>query len=247
MSLNDSFKSACRVLFGSEIGELSDFKPYFLSMVDQPTLAKSALTGAQVYLSRPHYTKEARFLDVSEAASPAAAGALSINDIKDIDSALSALSEKMAYCGNKNLGRNADVAESDMCNDSISVLSSQNVIESKYVAYCNGIRKSEHTYGCQLGGEVGFAIHSQVFFYSSRCFDSYLCVKSSDLYSCFNCKNSHDAIFCFNQESASHAIGNLKLPKEKYLELKKKLLSEIAGELCEKKHFPSIFEAAGGA
>ncbi|MCX6769944.1 MAG: hypothetical protein NT051_04675, partial [Candidatus Micrarchaeota archaeon] len=195
----------------------------------------------------PYFSKSARFIDGSEALAGAASGALSINDIKDIDSALSALSEKMAYCGNKNLGRSMEVAESDMCQDSMYVLSSQNVIESKYVAYCNGIRESENTYGCQLGGEVGNSIHSQVFFYSKRCFDSYLCVKSSDLYSCFNCKNSFDAMFCFNQNSARCAIGNLALPKEKYLELKKKLLAEIAQEMHEKKEFPSIFEAAGGA
>ena len=86
-----------------------------------------------------------------------------------------------------------------------------------------------------------------MFFYSRRCFDSYLCVKSSDLYSCFNCKNTTDAMFCFNQNSARCAIGNMQLPKEEYLELKKKLLAEIAAELAAKKKYPSIFEAAGGA
>ena len=247
MKLDDSFKSTCRVLFGTEVGELEEFKLYLLEMVDQPTLVKSAISGKPVHLSSPYYSKSARFIDVSEASTPAGAGALSINDIKDIDSALLALSEKMAYCGNKNLGRNAEVSASDMCNDSIWVQSSQNVMESKYVAYCNGIRKSEYAYGCQLGGEVGSSIHSQVFFYSKRCFDSYLCVKSSDLYSCFNCKNCSDAMFSFNQNSTRCAIGNLQIPKEKYLELKKKLLSEIAQELSAKKKYPSIFEAAGGA
>ena len=247
MKLDDSFKSTCRVLFGTEVGALEGFRPYLLGMVDSPALAASALSGKTVHLSRPYYSKSARFVDVSEASTPAGAGVLSINDIKDIDSALSALSEKMAYCGNKNLGRSMEITASDMCQDSMYVLSSQNVIESKHVAYCNGIRQSENTYGCQLGGEVGFSMHSQVFFYSRRCFDAYLCVKSSDLYSCFNCKNSFDAMFCFNQNSARNAIGNLQLPKEKYLKLKKKLLAEIAAELQAKKKYPSIFEAAGGA
>ena len=244
MEIKESFKSTCRALFGQEIGELDIFKPYLLDMVDSPMLAASTISGKTIHLSRPYYGASARFIDISEAGN--AAGALTINDLKDIDSALAALREKMAYCGNKNLGRNAEVNASDMCNDSISVLSSQNVMDSKYVAYCNGIRKSENTYGCQLGGEVGSSIHSQVFFYSRRCFDSYLCVKSSDLYSCFNCKNCFEAMFCFNQSSARFAIGNLQLPKEKYTELKKKLLSEIAHELSAKKKFPSIFEAAGG-
>ena len=155
MKLDDAFKSTCRVLFGQEVGGLEEFRPYLLEMVDQPASVKSAISGKAVHLSRPYYSKGARFIDVDEAASPSGAGALSINDIKDVDSALAALTEKMAYCGNKNLGRNAEVSASDMCNDSIWVQSSQNVMESKYVAYCNGIRKSEYAYGCQLGGEVG--------------------------------------------------------------------------------------------
>jgi hypothetical protein len=244
-ALDKSFASTCRILFGQEIGPLDDYKPYLLDMLDPPAQAKSTISGKPVFLSRPYYDKSARFIDVAEANSPAA-GVLSVNDIKDADSALSALKEKFAYCGNKNLGRSMDVVGSDTCNDSLYVLSSQNVLDSKYVAYCNGIRESEATFGCQLGGEVGFAIHSQVFFFSKRCFDSYLCIKSTDLYSSFNCRNCTDAMFSFNQNSKRFMIGNLELPKEKYLGLKAKLTAEIAQELMKNKRLPSIFEVARG-
>ena len=236
MDLNENFKATCRTLFLDEIGELASFKPYLLGMVDPPMEAKSSLSGKAVHLSRQCYAKGARFIDISEVG----AGAIGINDIKDIDSLRASLGEKFAYCGNKNLGNSLDVFESDMCQDSMHVLSSQNVIESKYVAYSNGVRQSEAVFGCMLGGEVGFAIHSQVFFYSKRCFDSYLCVNSTDLYSCFNCKNCADCMFCFNQAVARNAIGNIQLPKEKYLEMKKKLVAEIAAELKAKKRFKPV-------
>lgn len=239
VDINASFKSTCRVLFGQPIGELAEFAPYLSAMVDQPQHAASALSGKKVYLSRP-YSKSAKFIDVNEATSKPSA--LSINDIKDIDGVLSALPEKLFYCGNKNLGTSMEVIESDMCNDSLDILSSQNIISSKHVAYSNGVRQSEGIFGCQLGGEVQFSMHSQVFFFSQRCFDAYLCFHSSGLYCSFNCRNCTDAMFSFNQSSKRHMIGNLELPKGKYLPLKHKLTEEIAGILKAKKSFPAVFD-----
>jgi len=239
MDIEKAFSSTCQVLFGQPIGELSDFAQYLKEMVDQPRQAASHLSGKKVYLSRPYGTS-ARFIEVNEASDRQSA--LSINEVKDIDSVLSALPQELAYCGNKNLGTSIDVFESDMCSDSLDILSSQNVISSKHVAYSNGVRKSEGIFGCQLGGEVGFSIHSQVFFYSKRCFDAYLCFHSSDLYCCFNCRNCTEAMFSFNQSSKRHMIGNLELEKGKYLQLKRKLTSEIAEVLKDKKSFPSVFD-----
>ncbi len=239
MGINETFMSACQVLFGQPIGELAEFAPYLREMVDQPAQAASNLSGKKVYLSRP-YSKEAKFIDVAEATGKPST--LSINDIKDIDSVLSALPEKLSYCGNKNLGTSVGVVESDMCNDSFDVISSQNVISSKHVAYSNGVRQSEGVFGCQLGGEVQFSMHSQVFFFSRRCFDAYLCFHSSDVYCSFNCRNCQEAMFSFNQSSKRHMIGNLEISKEKYLPLKRKLAEEIAGVLKTKKSFPSVFD-----
>lgn len=243
--IDSSFKSTCRILFGSEIGELAQFSGYLSDMVDPPMQAKSALSGKPVYLSRPYYCKGAKFLDVSELEGKQPA--LSINDIKDVDSALLALSEKFAYCGSKNMGTSVDVEKSDMCNDCLDVLSSQNVMSSKHVAYSNGIRESECVFGCQLGGEVGFSMHSQIFFYSKRCFDAYMCFHSTDAYCSFNCRNCAGALFSFNQSSKRCMIGNLELPKDKYMELKEKLAGEIGDELRAKKRFPTVFELAEGA
>ena len=244
MGVDEAFKSTCRVLFRQEIGELSRYKEYLIEMVDSPTAAKSFFSGKTVFLSRQHYCKGAKFIDAMEIAK--AAQPLSINEIKDVDSLLSAISEKFAYCGNKNLGTSLDVLESDMCNDCMGILSSQNVMASKNVAYSNGVRESEAIFGCQLGGEVGFSVHSQVFFYSKRCFEAYMCFHSTDLYCCFNCRNCTDAMFSFNQGSKRNMIGNLQLPKEKYTALKKKLCSDIVGELASKARLPSIFELSGG-
>ncbi len=243
MDLNQYFKSTCKILLGSEIGRLDEFGPYLLEIVDSPMKAKSALSGKPVYLSRPYYCKQARFVDAVEMKNP---GAISINEIKDIDSLVAAMSEELYYCGNKNLGVSQNLEESDMCNDSVNLLCTYNVMNSKNVAFSNGIRKSEYVFGCMLGGEVSFCLRCQIVFYSQRCFETYMSEKCSDAYCSFNCRNCADVMFCFNQHSKKKAIGNIELPADKYVGLKDKLKGEIAQMLKEKKSFPSLFEVAQG-
>lgn len=243
MTVYSSFPSTCQVLFGQPLGELGKFRDYLLEMIDSPLEVRSSKSGKPTYLSRSHYDRSARFLDMAEAQS--SPGMLNINQIRDIDSLLSATSEQFAYCGNKNLGVSMNIEESDSCNDSLDVLFSQNVFASKHVAYSNGIRKSDSAFGCQLGGEVEFCMRCQVTFFSKRCFEAYLSEKCTDCYFCFNCRNCTDCMFCFNQNSKRNCIGNVELPKGKYLALKRKLLAEIAERLKKNGKCESLFEIVG--
>jgi hypothetical protein len=59
----------------------------------------------------------------------------------------------------------------------------------------------------------------------------------SDCYFCHNCENCHDCLFCFSAKNLKYAVGNRELPKERYLELKKALLSRISARLEAKKDF----------
>jgi hypothetical protein len=54
-------------------------------------------------------------------------------------------------------------------------------------------------------------------------------------------------MFSFGQRSASYKIGNLALPKDKYKEIKAKLVSEMAERLQKDKTLPLLFELADGA
>ncbi len=244
MDMDGSFATTCRILFGTEIGNLSEFRPYLMEIVEKPFKAKSFLSGKDVYLARQHYSAAASFADITEMHGEKME--LDINDLKDIDSLRNALSEKFCYCGNKNLGTSIGIEESDACNDSMWVLHSQNVISSKGVAYSNGVRESEAVFGCQLGGEVAFSMRSQIFFYSKRCFETYVSERCSDSYFCFDLRNCSECMFSFNQTGNRHCIGNVELLKEEYFSLKKKLVSEIAEGLTKSKKYPSLFELVTG-
>lgn len=238
--LEDSFKTTSRILLGGEIGELGDLKGYLLEMVEKPLIVKSSFSGKEIYLSRGYYNKNARFIELENIGERAPE--LDIDEIKDLDSLLSSTKENLYYCGNHIIGNSLQVEKSDSCADGIYVLNSHQIMGGKNIAYSHGIRKGENVYGSVWSGEVGFLIKCQGLFYSKSCFDSYLAIKSRNLYCSFNCRSCSETMFSFNQVSKQFLIGNLQLPKDKYYSLKEKLLGEIRAEFERKKYFPSIFD-----
>lgn len=244
MDLNSVFIGTSRVLFGREIGGLAQFEPYLAETSQrQRTLGKSSISGKEVHFSRPYYAKGAKCAGLDEINEGKAA--LGMNDIKDIDSLLAALSEQM-YCGNKNIGMNANVQKSDTCTDCQDLLDCGQMLSCRQVAHSYAIREGEALFGCNWCGETSFGMRSGGMFFSKRCFESYLGVKCFDTYFCMNMRSCSDCLFSFNQVSKNRMIGNRALPKEKYDALKKKLLGEIAEGLAAGKRYPSLFELVEG-
>ena len=76
----------------------------------------------------------------------------------------------------------------------------------------------------------------------TRCFEGYYCNNSTDCLFSYNMGGCADTLFSFNLRSARNAIGNVELTREKYAELKEKLMGEIVEELERGKRFPSLIE-----
>ena len=144
--INADFKKTCRLLFGSEVGELKEFAPYLSEMLFPYSVERSCVSGKQVCLSGPYYPKGAKYASQEEIAEVKFAP-MNINDIKDIDSLFSAASERAVYCGNKTFGKNIGLGSGDNIADCVEVHDSYDVYSSKYVAYCSIGRYSESIYG----------------------------------------------------------------------------------------------------
>lgn len=244
--LNSAWKQTSRVLLGTEAGELADFEEYLMEMVPAPSCRKSSISGKEVHLSRPHYCKGAGFARNEELPynSPFT---LSINEIKDLDTLAAALGPQVKYVGDKNLGVCANLEKADSCTDCINILNCHQVLNSENVSHSYSIRKAKYVFGCNWLGDARFMVRTHGTFKSTRCFEAYLGMSSSDLYFSFNCRSCSELLFSFNQVSRRYMIGNLELPKDKYLALKKKLLGEASSALSTHRRHPSLFELMGGA
>ncbi len=241
-ALNRSWKSTCRVLLGDEIGELAKYEPW-LSEHRVPLLRKkSALSQKDIYCATTDYADGAEFVSLDEVDYGKKFQPLGINEIKDIDSIVGAVGERFRYCGNVVLGNSSHVENSSDVQNSFYVLGSNFIYDSEYVAYSSYCRGSKHLfavisdYSCDHLIRV-FETHKQ-----SRCLEAWKCYNSSDCYFCCSVEGSQDAMFSFNQKNKRNVIGNMELPRERYLQLKEKLVSEIREELLRNKKLLSLME-----
>jgi hypothetical protein len=235
--LNKSWKSTCRILFGEELGELSEFKEY----LSEPLVGQffeSCYSGKKIWVGSDKYNPDSRFFDFSSEISKYTkilSEPMRLDEIKDIDSLVDALKEKLVYAGCKSFGNSKNVVNSDSIMDSSNILNSSRIIRSKYVAYSYMMQYNEHCFGSTSSGE---STHIARCFYNnslSRCFEICGTIKASDSYFSYNIWSCNDCIFSFNLRSKRYMIANIQLRKERYMELKKKLLGDIADELKGKK------------
>jgi len=244
--IDASFRRLCAILFGREIGGLLEFEPYLKEAMLPYTIAKSGASGKDVCLGSPHYPKGAKFVRAEEiGGNGGAASRFGVNDIKDIDSLFRAAEEGMAYCGNKTFGRNHNIDMADNAIDCIDVYCAHNVRNVKKGAYISCVRESECVFGILAFPKINYSIRCLEGINVNRMFETYYTTHSSDMYYSFNCYNCSDVIFGFNLRGKRHVIGNVQLAPEKYFELKKKLVSEMAQLLSKNKRIFSVSDLAG--
>ncbi|MDD5337546.1 MAG: hypothetical protein PHS02_03630 [Candidatus ainarchaeum sp.] len=241
MKPQEAFRETSRVLFGQEIGELTDFADYLGEFVLPCQNRKSFISGKDVLISHNFYPSSAKFISHDEMSLLGSKFTpLETKDIKDIDSLLSAVRERVVFCGNKVLGKCENVQNVDNCVECSDVFQVHNVFHVRNSAYTSYVREADHVFGVGVHPLINYSMRCLEGIHLMRCFESFYCSKASDCYYSFNCSNSTDCFFTFNQRSARRMIGNVQLDRDKYAELKKKLLSEMADELKRKKKLFSM-------
>ncbi|HIH22752.1 TPA: hypothetical protein HA238_03425 [Candidatus Micrarchaeota archaeon] len=243
-NINDAWKSTCKIILGSEIGDLKDYEQFLKRYIEPVRKNKSLISSKDVYYGAP-YCQNAKFVSMDEI-EQMKVEPLGADEIKDIDSLINAASERIQYAGNKLGGKIQDVAGSENCSDAFFVIDSLDVYTSEYIAYCQMQKNDKYMFGCCWCTDNNFCINSSEMEYANRQFESTLSMNTSDAYYSYNCNGCQEVMFCFNRRSTRYAIGNNQLEKGKYLALKEKLLNEIVDELKKKKTVPSLIEVATG-
>jgi len=239
--LQKGWDATCRVVMGKEIGQLEDYTGWLSSQMQMPSREKSGITGKEVILASGLYPKTARFASAEEVVQNRSY-AISINDIKDLDTLLPALAERCEYSGNRFLGNTAFVDSSDLITNSQYVARSANVEKSSHVYLSWMIRKdSKYVFGSDWLAQGEFLIRVDGAHTLKRSLEAHYCVSSSDMHYCSSCIGCHDLMFSFGQRNKSHMIGNLALPKEKYAAIKAGLLGELAARLQKDKKLPALY------
>ncbi|MBS3068830.1 hypothetical protein J4441_00500 [Candidatus Micrarchaeota archaeon] len=246
-TMQKAWDSACKVLFGEQLGSLGDYSGWIGTYMPKKAVRKSHLSNRNIAVAMDEYAKAARFAAGGEIAQNREY-ALSINQMKDIESVVQAISEKCEYAADRRLGNSGAVENSDIVLDSHFVGNSANIEESQYVESSYMVRKgSKYIFGCGALGQGEFLLHVVDSFNQKRSFECSVVGESADCYFSHNCLGCRELMFCFGQRNKSYCIGNTQLEKEKYLAIKRKMLAEFAQQLKKEKWMPSLSQIAAQA
>ncbi|MFH1222646.1 MAG: hypothetical protein V1492_06205 [Candidatus Micrarchaeota archaeon] len=245
--MNKEWKSTCRILLGGEIGELKDYEEWLQHYKTPMRMEKSSISGKQVNLLTSDYCQGAKFLSFDEVVTGKKFEPLNINQMKDVDSIVESLQERAGYTGNIILGNSKFVENCSNVIDSFYVYESIIVSNSKNIGFCDTVRGSENVFGFKGAANSGYTMKGCISTNNKRSFECYFTMGCSDCYYVAKLLNCRDCLFCFGAENKTHAIGNLELPRDKYLQIKTKLLDEIREALKKEKRIFSLLDVISGA
>lgn len=239
--LDKQWTTTCRLLLGKEIGELAIYKDWLCEGLEPFETRKSALSGKEV-VAVGKYPRGTPFISFDEISHSRKFEPLSINEIKDIDSIVQAVSEKAVYTGNIVLGNSSHVEKSSGVENSHFIFASHTLHNSQDIAHTTLAREDKAIFGSVMVGESEFCIRMFNALRAQRCLEGWRIIESSDVHYSHSLEGCTECMFCFNLKGKRYCTGNAELPKDKYFELKKKLLAELADELQAKKRLRSLPE-----
>ncbi|VVC04175.1 Uncharacterised protein [Candidatus Bilamarchaeum dharawalense] len=239
--LNQSWKKTCNLLFGQEVGELTDYSKWLSGLIDSNVIRKSNVSGKDVAFSIKEYPKNAKFISFDEV-NFNQKFELDINEIKDLESLTQAISDRVYYCGNTVLGNSSHVERSANLTDCHFVTDTAQFMNSKYLAYCTVGRDSSNCFGVHGPGDTEFCIRCTQTFAVKRSFEVWSAQNCSDCYYISNLNGCSNCLFSFHLKNKKYCIGNLEIDRDKYLSIKKSLLEQMVDCLKQNKSLPSLLD-----
>jgi hypothetical protein len=240
--VNRKWHAAAKLIFGSEVGDLDEYEQWISQRHSPRSAWKSSFSEKEVVYADIAYPENALHADFLEIGLDGKYQELNINEIKDIDSIVRALGERVIYSGNIVLGNSDYIEQSTNITDCFYVYQSERCFQSKYIAHCGQVVKSECIFGSSGIGGSSFCIRPSSDMYCNRCFELSKCDYCSDCYYCHGLSGCRECVFCFGKKSARHCIGNLQLTPEKYRDIKARLVEEMHAELEKRRALPTLYQ-----
>ena len=237
--MESAFSKATGVVFGARQESMDKYGKWLMRHVNPVEECKSCASGARLLLaehshfmlfpsSRLLALREAEFLGENLKIGEDEAAAISLENAAGIIS-------KIAYfCPDWEMGNVGNLPDCLVAINSSSCYKCILPINSKLCSHYYWPRDSECLFGGNETRTSSFCINTYHSEKLTRCFEVDSSWNCSDCYFCHNCENVHDSMFCFNAKNLRYAIGNAEMPREKYMEVKKRVLAELNAQLEKK-------------
>ncbi|MFH0818267.1 MAG: hypothetical protein V1909_06580 [Candidatus Micrarchaeota archaeon] len=244
-TLERQWKLTCKAVLFDDVGELGDYEEWLSELKEEIPSEPSYLSGKDIFFHDVDYCKGSRKAAFDEIAL-GKGEPIKLPEEDDVGELTRAASKIAVYTGSVLLGNSKFVSESTGVFESMHVHDSAAVSNSEYIAHVTNSRFSKMIFGADQIAQSDFVIRACTSRKALRCFEVWQCDNASDCYYSSFLQNCQECMFCFNLIGKRHCIGNVQLTKEKYYELKKKLLGQMCSSLKKNKGLPSLLEVIAG-
>jgi hypothetical protein len=233
VALDAAFAGACKVVLGRPLsGKLTDYEGWLMRHVRAPPKGKSAASGKPLLILPILFNEPVRGTHLGEEEAKAAGKKKLVE--ADVEKLTLSNAKKMLapiayFTCDVALGNNMAVGEVVSHSDCNTVFGASTMYDSKRCAYdCWVSHEAEGMFGCDHVFYSQFCINCYRSLRLARCFEVSDSLDCSDCHFCHNCEGLSDSMFCFNAKGMKNAVGNVEMPRERYLALKRRLLDEVA-------------------
>ncbi|MEM2137802.1 MAG: hypothetical protein QW568_01825 [Candidatus Anstonellaceae archaeon] len=249
--IESAFGRTMQLLVGRQTGgKIDDYQAWLRRNVRKNEQCSSALSGKPVhrwdYASYFHLPKD-RLITYEE--SQAFGEQVKMSESEASETTLANAHEKIgriAFFTSEYVdGTNSNLIEVATSSDTVNAYRCSPIVYSKFCAYSFWPRSTEHAFGCGALLSSEFCINCYHSVKLRRCFEMDSCRDCSDSYFCHNCENVSDCMFCFNAKNLKYAIGNVEVGREKFMQVKKMVLEEIARRLEKERGIPQDIYSIG--
>jgi hypothetical protein len=239
--IEKAFQTVTSILLGKPLEGIRDYGPWLVRHVGGRVVEKkSRLSGQPVFVSTVGFFEalgdnivthdEALQLGVERKLTEPEVDSLTLENASRALSKIKTTTPEIIY------GKNIGTEECTCYGPTQHCFQSTFCWFGKNNAYSYWPRTSESCYGCSQVVDCKFCMDCYSSTSLSRCFevsDSNAC---SDCYFGHNLENCTECMFCFNTKGKRYAIANREIGREKYMEIKKRVLAQLHSELASTKN-----------
>ncbi|MCX8194830.1 MAG: hypothetical protein N3G22_01860 [Candidatus Micrarchaeota archaeon] len=234
--IEKAFADTAKLLFGKPYSQIDRYAKWLNQYTARLEDGKSCASGKRIVVPEHldfHFYPRNRLLTEEEAGFIGEKLQISHQELErlSIKNAAEIISKIAYFCPNWTLGTVKNAIDAIINFESSNCYKNILNINSKYSAFGYWARDSEYVFGGNEVRNSSFCINCYHSAKLQRCFEVDASRNCSDCYYCHDIENCRDCMFCFNVKNLRYAIGNFEIGREKYLEIKKKVLEELNEEL----------------
>jgi len=231
--IEDAFGVATKVVLGKELGPIDGYAQFLSGRIDRIKKARSAF-GNEFYFSDYFLGRnfpQGRII-TSQEADVLADRHIEIEDNITLEKLISRLGAIAFFAVDFHEGTNHNNTQCPTTYYSSDGYRVCDNTYSKNVAYDIHPSHSEAVFGSSvLIVKCRFCLRCHNCTGLTACMDCDSCSSCSNCLFCHNCENLENCMFCFNVKGKRYAIGNVEVGKERYMEVRKRVLEDVVKRL----------------